>query len=129
MQILYEKTANGTIDEVGTRLEQATQNHKFGVLNIVDLKAKMNDKGVAFGPECRVYEVCNPQRAKEVLEKNLSIATALPCRIALYQEGDAVKLSTLLPTQVLGLFETPDLAPVAKAVEADIKAIMDEAAS
>ncbi|MFO7870622.1 MAG: DUF302 domain-containing protein [Kiritimatiellia bacterium] len=128
MRILYEKTTEGTIDEVGARLEQAAQNHKFGVLNIVDLKAKMNGKGVDFGPECRIYEICNPQRAKQVLDRNLGISTALPCRIALYEEGDGMKLSTLLPTRVLGMFETPELAPVAQAVEDDIKAIMDEAA-
>jgi len=128
MQMLHEKSAEGTIDEVGARLEQAAQNHKFGVLGIIDLKAKMAGKGVEFGPECRIYEVCNPQRAKQVLEKNLSIATALPCRIALYQVGDKVTLSTLLPTEVLGMFGTPELAPVAQDVENDIKAIMDEAA-
>lgn len=129
MQILHEKTAKGTVDEVGTRLEQAAQNHKFGVLNIVDLKAKMNDKGVAFAPECRIYEVCNPQRAKEVLESNLGISTALPCRISVYEADGMTKLATMLPTEVLGLFGAEDLKPVAEAVERDIKAIMTEAAS
>jgi len=61
--------------------------------------------------------------------KNLSIATALPCRIALYQQGaDSVTLSTLLPTVLLGMFETPELEAVAEAVESDVKSIMDEAA-
>jgi uncharacterized protein (DUF302 family) len=128
MQILHEKTADGTIEEVGARQEQAAQNHKFGVLNVINLKAKMAGKGVDFGPECRIYEVCNPHRAKEVLQRNLSISTALPCRIALYQKEGKVTLSTLLPTQVLGMFETPELIPVARSVEDDIKAIMNEAA-
>ncbi len=127
MGILHERTADGTIDEVGARLEQAAQKHKFGVLNVIDLKAKMAGKGVEFGPECRIYEVCNPDRAKKVLESNMSISTALPCRIALYQESGQVKLSTLLPTKVLGLFGPPELNSVAKAVEDDIKAIIDEA--
>jgi uncharacterized protein (DUF302 family) len=128
MNVLYETRAAGTMDEVGRRLEQAAQNYRFGVLNTIDLKEKMVSKGVEFGPECRIYEVCNPQRAKEVLEENMSISTALPCRIALYQSDGDVTLSTLLPTQVLGLFEASDLAPVAQAVEDDMKAIMDEAA-
>jgi len=78
MGILYEKTAEGSIDEVGARLEQAAQNHKFGVLGIIDLKAKMAGKGVEFGPECRIYEVCNPHGAKQVLEKNLVARQVLP---------------------------------------------------
>lgn len=128
MNILYEKTAEGSIEEVGARLEQAAQNHKFGVLGIIDLKAKMAGKGVEFGPECRIYEVCNPHSAKLVLEKNLSIATALPCRIALCRAAGNVTLSTLLPTELLSMFETPGLAEVAKDVENDLKAMMDEAA-
>ena len=58
----------------------------------------------------------------------MSISTALPCRISLYQEGDRVKIATLRPTQTLGLFNVPDLATVAQDVEKDILAMIDEAA-
>jgi len=127
MNILYERTAEGSLDEIGARLEEAAKAHQFGVLNIVDLKAKIMSKGVDFVPECRVYEVCNPHRAKEVLERKMSISTALPCRISLYQENGKTILSTLLPTQTLGMFEASDLMGAAQEVENDIKAIMDEA--
>ena len=50
MPMLYEKKAEGSIEDAGARLETAAQHHKFGVLNVIDLKAKMADKGVAFGP-------------------------------------------------------------------------------
>ena len=52
-----------------------------------DLRAKMTEKGVEFTRECRIYEVCNPQQAKKVLEKNMEISTALPRRISVYEEG------------------------------------------
>ena len=79
MSILYAREAMGSVDAVGDRLEKAAQAHKFGVLNVIDLKAKMASKGVEFSHECRIYEICNPQRAKEVLDSDLSISTALPC--------------------------------------------------
>jgi uncharacterized protein (DUF302 family) len=129
MDMLHVKECDDSLEVVGARLEQAAQAHKFGVINIVDLKAKMASKGVEFGPECRVYEVCNPQRAKEVLESNLGISTALPCRISLYEENGKTKLATMLPTQVLGMFGEEDLKSVAESVEADIKAMMDEAST
>ncbi len=37
-------------------------------------------------------------------------------------------MSTLLPTAVLSMFETPELASIAQDVENDIKAIVNEAA-
>ena len=87
----------------------------------------MNAKGLDFGPECRVLEVCNPGKAKIVLEADLSISNALPCRISVYEEGGTVKVSTLKPTQLLGLFGRPELDPVAKEVEDAMFRIIDAA--
>lgn len=128
MNVYHARTAKGTIDEIGKRLEETVKAHKFGVIAIIDLQAKMREKGVEFNKPCRIYEVCNPHRAKKVLEKEMAIATALPCRIALYEEAGQVKLATLLPTQTLGMFNVPDLAAEAEDVEREILAMMAEAA-
>jgi uncharacterized protein (DUF302 family) len=88
----------------------------------------MAEKGVAFAPECRVYEVCNPHQAKKVLEANLEISTALPCRISVYEERGRAKLATIMPTALITLFQTPALRGVAEEVEAALVAIMKEAA-
>jgi uncharacterized protein (DUF302 family) len=127
MNMLYVKEAKETVEVVGKRLEEAVKAHKFGVIGIIDLKGKMAEKGIAFGNACRIYEVCNPTQAKRVLEEDMSIATALPCRIVVYEETGKVKVATLLPTETLGLFKVPNLAPVAQEVETQIKAMMDEA--
>jgi uncharacterized protein (DUF302 family) len=109
-------------------LEQAVARHKFGVLGVHDLKAKMAEKGVSFARECRIFEVCNPHQAKKVLETNLEISTALPCRISVYEEGGKVKLATIRPTALIGLYGTPELQSVAEEVEDTMIRIMAEAA-
>ena len=58
----------------------------------------MAKKGVEFTHECRVFEVCQPQQAKEVLEQDMSISTMLPCRISVYEEEGKTILATLKPT-------------------------------
>ena len=88
----------------------------------------MTEKGVEFDNACKIYEVCNPFQAKRVLEKDMSIATALPCRIAVYEEKGRVNIATMLPTEALRLFSVPDLAQVAQEVEKEIKGMIDEAA-
>ena len=76
------------LDQLGKDLEAACARHKFGVLGMHDLKAKMTEKGVPFARECRIFEKSgNPHQAKRVLEANLEISTALPCRISVYEEG------------------------------------------
>ncbi|MBI4246100.1 MAG: DUF302 domain-containing protein [Candidatus Rokubacteria bacterium] len=109
-------------------LEQAVMRHKFGVLGVHDLKAKLAEKGVPFARECRVFEVCNPHQARKVLEANLEISTALPCRISVYEEGGRTKLATIRPTALIGLYGSPELKGVAAEVEETIVRIMAEAA-
>ena len=127
VSILYAKETKETVEAVGKRLEEAVKAHKFGVITVIDLKAKMAEKGVQLDKACKVYEVCNPAQAKRVLDRNMSVATALPCRIAVYEEKESVKVATMLPTETLALFALPELAPVAQEVEREIKAMIDEA--
>lgn len=115
--MLYVRAAKGSIDDVLKKLEKAVTANKFGVLTVHNLKQKLNAKGVDFGPACYIVEVCNPKRAKTVLEADMSISNALPCRITVYEEDGTVKVSTLRPTAILGLFGRPELQPVAEQVE------------
>jgi uncharacterized protein (DUF302 family) len=128
--MLLARDSKKTVDRLATDLEAACARHKFGVLGVHDLKAKLREKGQEFATECRVYEVCNPAAAKRVLDTNLEISTALPCRISLYEAGrGTTRLATLRPTMLLDLFRTPALKEVAREVEATLVAILDEAAA
>jgi len=122
------ETDKKTIEQVGKDLEEAVKKRKFGVLTIHNLKETLEKKGVSFSNECRIYEVCNPLQAKKVLESDLAISTALPCRISIYQEGGKVKLATIKPTALIGEFGKPDLKPVAEEVEKLLFEMMEEAA-
>lgn len=126
--MLHIVESRKSLEQVAKDLEAAVARHKFGVLGVHDLRATMAKKGVEFARECRIFEVCNPHQAKKVLEANLEISTALPCRISVYQEGAVVKLATLKPTAVLDLYTTPGLKAVAQEVEASLEAIMADAA-
>jgi uncharacterized protein (DUF302 family) len=127
--MLHVVESRKPLDRVAQDLEAAVARHKFGVLGVHDLKATMAKKGVAFDRECRIYEVCNPQQAKRVLEANLEISTALPCRISVYEEGARTRLATIKPTAMIALYPNPELRGVAEDVEATVVRIMDEAAA
>ena len=126
--MLYVSESFKPLGRLVVDLEVAVARHKFGVLGVHDLKAKMAEKGVAFARECRIFEVCNPHQAKTVLEDNLAISTALPCRISVYEEGGITKLATIKPTALIALYATPELKEVAEDVETTLERIMAEAA-
>ena len=111
-------------------LTAAVEKHKFGVLHVHDLKDTLTRKGFPLSPECRVFEVCNPQQASRVLARDMRLNMALPCRISIFEDGAVTKIGTILPTELLRQL-SPDegLGAVAADVERTIKAIIDDAAA
>jgi uncharacterized protein (DUF302 family) len=126
--MLFEIQSEKTIDQLCQDLEKAVVNHQFGVMTVHNLRETMKKKGVQFERECRIFEVCNPHQAKRVLESNMQISTALPCRISVYAEEGKVKLATLKPTALISNFNVLELQPVAIEVEDTLIQIMREAA-
>lgn len=115
--MLLEVESAKTVQEIEKSFPEVCAKYKFGVLGSYNLRQKLNDKGVPFDRDCLVFEVCNPQQAGKVLEANISIATVLPCRIAVFQEGGKTKIAAVKPTVLLGLFPDPEIKPVAEEVE------------
>lgn len=127
--MLVKLSTDKTVSEAAAALQTAVQANQFGVMQVHNLKETMAKKGVEFARECLIFEVCQPQQAKKVLDESMSVSTALPCRISIYEEGGKTILATLKPTTLLAMFDTPQLEGVAQEVEATIVKIMNEAAS
>ena len=124
--VVFLLASNGTLYEFA---EGADGAHVPYIVHDTELGSECEFEGVAFDRECLIFEVCQPQQAKKVLDENMSVSTALPCRISIYEEGGQTILATLKPTTLLGMFNTPQLAGVAQEVEATIIAIMEDAVS
>lgn len=118
-----------TVTDAAAALQTAVQANHFGVMQVHNLKETMVKKGVEFSHECLIFEVCQPQQAKKVLDADMSLSTALPCRISVYEEEGKTILATLKPTTLLAMFNVPHLQEVAEEVEDTIVKIMKEAAA
>lgn len=127
--MLFQLSSTKTVTEAATALQAAAQANHFGVMQVHNLTETMAKKGVEFAHECLIFEVCQPQQAKKVLDQNMSVSTALPCRISIYEEGGKTILATLKPTKLLAMFNVPQLEQVAQEVEETILKIMNEAAA
>ena len=127
--MLIKLSTNKTVTAAAASLQAAVEANHFGVMHVHNLQETMKKKGVNFDHPCLIYEVCQPQQAKKVLEENMSVSTALPCRISIYQESGKTMLATLKPTVMLAMFDTPQLKGVAQEVEDTIVKIMQESAA
>jgi uncharacterized protein (DUF302 family) len=108
--MLFKLSTDKSMGEAAAALQAAVQANRFGVMQVHNLRETMTKKGVQFGRECLIFEVCQPQQAKKVLEENMSISTMLPCRISLYEEGGKTILASLKPTALLAMFSAPQLS-------------------
>jgi uncharacterized protein (DUF302 family) len=127
--MLIKFSTDKTVTDAVPALQAAVEANHFGVMHVHNLKETMAKKGVEFARECLIFEVCQPQQAKKVLDENMSVSTALPCRISIYTESGKTILAALKPTTLLALFNTPQLAGVAQEVENTMVKIMKEAAN
>ena len=127
--MLIKISTNKTVTAAAAALQTAVAANHFGVMQVHNLQETMVKKGVEFAQPCLIFEVCQPQQAKRVLEENMSVSTALPCRISIYQENGKTVLATLKPTTMLAMFNTPQLQGVAQEVEDTIMKIMQEASA
>jgi uncharacterized protein (DUF302 family)/RNA polymerase-binding transcription factor DksA len=125
----YIATTTKSVDAAARDLEAAVKKHGFGVLHVYDLKQTLTDKGYPLAAECRIYEVCNPKQASLVLQRDMRLNAALPCRISVFEDGGTTHVSTIPPTAMLGMLSSDrELAGVAAAVEGTLKAIIDDTA-
>jgi Domain of unknown function DUF302 len=77
--MLVKISTDKPVSEAAAALQTAVQANHFGVMQVHNLKETMTKKGVEFARECLIFEVCQPQQAKKVLDENMSVhRTALP---------------------------------------------------
>lgn len=126
--MLVKVSTSKSVEATAAALHEAVLANQFGVMQVHNLKETMLKKGVQFDRQCLIFEVCNPQQAKRVLDVDMSVSTALPCRISIYAEGGKTILATLKPTMLLAVFNVPQLETVAQEVETTMTKIMHEAA-
>jgi len=122
MHISFKTKTNKSFEQAAEDLKKAVQNHKFGVLWELNFKDKLKEKGLDFDRNFKVMEVCNPAKAKEVLEQNIEVGFFLPCKMVVFEDGGAVYIGMLRPTGIIGLMGGKDLMTVAKDVENELMA-------
>lgn len=124
----YVVDSNKSFDQAATDLEAAVKRHEFGVLHIHDLGNTLRSKGIAFAENCKVFEVCNPGQAAQVLGTDMRLNMALPCRISVYTEKGKTMIGMIKPVPMLAaLSKDPSLARIAQEVESKTKQMIEEA--
>jgi uncharacterized protein (DUF302 family) len=115
-------------EKASSSLEAAVTSHGFGLLGIHDLGQTLRSRGMAFKEQCRIYEVCNPRQADRVLNIQMRLNMALPCRISVYTEGNHTQIGMIRPEgMLLALSTDAELKSIATEVECTMIEIIQTA--
>lgn len=117
MDIIYEKMTSKSFDEAVESVVNSLKEVKFGVLWKLNFKDKMAEHDIDFPNNFMILEVCNPQKANEVLSKHIEVGYFLPCKVVVYEKDGNVFIGTAKPGNLIGMMGYDDLDDVAKEVE------------
>ena len=67
--MLVNVSTDKSVSDAAAALQAAVEANHFGVMQVHNLKETMKKKGVNFERDCLIFEVCQPQQAKKVLEQ------------------------------------------------------------
>lgn len=112
--------------QVITDLTSNLQNEKFGVLWKLDLKKKLDEKGVDFERDYHILEVCNPEEAKRVLTESPLVGYFLPCKIVIYEENGNTSIGMPKPTELIDLLGNEKLMEIADDIEKRLISCVDQ---
>ncbi len=115
------KDFSGAVETVKDELAKVG----FGVLFELDVANTLKQK---IGVELERYVIlgaCNPSLAYKALQAEQEIGLLLPCNVIVYQKGDKVFVSTIVPTAAMGLVESGTVKEIAKEAEGLLKAAID----
>ena len=115
-----------SIDNAITDLTKNLKEIGFGVLETLDFKKILSDKGLEFANNYKLMEVCNPHLAKQVLEANPDLGLLLPCTIAVYQKNDENFISLARPTSLLSIASDDNLKISGEEIENGLIKIIEE---
>ncbi len=103
MNFTHTVKTEKSIDSVIADLTESLKEIGFGVLETLDFKKILSDKGLEFADNYKLMEVCKPHLAKQVLEANPDLGLLLPCTIAVYQKNKENFISLARPTSLLSM--------------------------
>ena len=125
MNFTYTVKTEKSPDETISQLTDDLKDIGFGVLETLDFKKILAEKGLEFEDNYKLMEVCNPNLAKHVLEANPDLGLLLPCTIAVYEKDNENFISLARPTSLLSMISETNLKFLGEEIESNLIKIID----
>lgn len=94
MNAIFELKTDKSVEEAVAAVKEEMDKINFAVLFELSFEETLQGEGFDFENEFVILEVCSPEQAKTLLERNMKVGYFLPCKIAVYEENGSVYIGT-----------------------------------
>ena len=114
-----------SFDEAVAKVEEALKTEGFGVLCLIDIRAKLKEKlGVDF-PRYVILGACNPPLARQAHEQDVNLGHLLPCNVIVYEHDSQVLVGAVDAARMLSVTDHREMAGLASQVNERLGRALD----
>jgi uncharacterized protein (DUF302 family) len=99
--MFYSNYCKCDVATAAERLLAAASRRQMTVAGVHVMKWHEDQADANHGPECRVYDFCNAAWMRQSLEGSQLAATAMPCRVAVFEDKSGTKFAMMKVTAFL----------------------------
>lgn len=123
MEYAYKRVAPANFEDSISAVEKSVVECGFVVSATYDIQSRLSAKGFPISP-LTILEIM-PSHGSD----DQSLALIMPCRIHVYEEGDAVVVAALRPTLFTAVFPEHQMDELADKIERVVISVVDGAVS
>ncbi len=124
MEFDYTRTTAKEFDDAIRSVETEIANAGMRVLHVHNVQQTLADKGFPRGP-FKIIEFCNASYASALLKADIKIGLCMPCKINVYAEDGAVRVSGMRPVVLSHFFPNASLGTKPQELDTIVRAIID----
>lgn len=127
MKYYFNKTVNGTFEDVIDKVTQRLKGEGFGILTEIDVTETLKKKLDVDFKKYRILGACNPPYAHKALQAEDKIGTMLPCNVIVQEiEAGAIEVAAVNPMASMQAVENEKLNEVANEITAMLENVIEK---
>jgi len=126
MKYYFNKTIQGTFQEVIDKVKKGLKEEGFGILTEIDIKETMKQKLDVDFKQYKILGACNPPFAYKALQAEDKIGTMLPCNVIVQEiETDVIEVAAVNPMASMQAVNNEKLNDIANEITSMLEKVIE----
>lgn len=126
MNYYFNKTIEGSFENVRQRAIEALKEEGFGVLTEIDVRQTLKEKLDVDFRKYTILGACNPPFAYKALQAEDKIGLLLPCNVIVQEIADGeIEVAAVDPIAAMQAVHNPNLEAIALQVKGKLEKVIE----